>query len=456
MVAGSVCRCNRPSSAPGPRPTSKEGAAGRAANPKPNIVIILADDLGYADLGCQGCKDIPTPHTDSIAANGVRFTDGYATHPLCAPSRAGLMSGRYPHRFGFEHNPGPEQWATKEFGLPLSEKTLAERLKKAHYKTGMVGKWHIGCKEELQPNGRGFDFYYGLLGGGCPYLPRQGQVVRQILNGHVVREDEYLTDAFARESTAFIERSKDIPFFLYLAFNAVHEPLEAPKTYEGRFSHLADPKRRTYAGMLASMDDAIGRVLAKLREHNLEENTLIFFCSDNGGPTLVTTSRNDPLRGYKGAVFEGGIRVPFLAQWKGTLPAGKVYQEMVMGFDVHATALAAAGVPAPIDKPLDGVDLLPYLRAEKAGRPHDSLFWRRGRQHAARVGDWKLVYDPIDPWCGEHGILVNLAQDIGERKNLAAAQPEKLEELLAAYDAWDKQMMPAQWPEWVGGRAPAT
>jgi arylsulfatase A-like enzyme len=415
--------------------------AGAQSARKPNIVVILADDLGYADLGCQGNQDIPTPHIDSLARNGVRATNGYANHPVCSPSRAALMTGRYPHRFGFEHNSGPERFAADNFGVPLTEKTLAERLQQAGYSTGMVGKWHIGFKEGLRPHERGFDFYFGFLSGAHTYLPGKQDANPLLRNGKpVTDEKEYLTDAFGREAVQFIERSKDKPFFLYLAFNAVHAPLEATNEYEKRTAAIQDPKRRTYAGMLTAMDDAVGRVLAKLREHKLEEQTLVIFYSDNGGPTQQTTSRNDPLRGYKGQVYEGGIRVPFLLQWKGKLPSGKVYDPMVMGFDVHATALAAAGVPFPTDKPLDGVDLLPYLTGAKKQSPHETLFWRGGPQHAARVGHWKLV--------GVRGStpqLFNLKDDIGEKNDLAAKEPAKLKELETIYANWDKQMMPPQW-----------
>lgn len=416
--------------------------ADAAAKRKPNIIVILADDLGYADLGCQGSNDISTPHCDSLAKNGVRFTNGYACHPVCSPSRAGLMSGRYQHRFGFEYNSGPERYAAENFGLPRTEKTLAERLKAVGYSTGMVGKWHIGFKEGLRPHERGFDFHYGFLSGGHSYMPGKMDNDPLVLNGKTVTDEkEYLTDAFAREATAFMDRSKDKPFFLYVAFNAVHTPLEVTKAYEDRFPKITNSKRRTYAGMLAALDDAVGKILAKLREHNLEEDTLVFFCSDNGGPTQQTTSSNAPLRGYKGQLFDGGIRVPFLAQWKGKLPAGKVVNDMVMGFDVHATSLAAAGLPMPAEKPLDGVDLLPYLTGKQKKAPHDKLFWRAGNQHAVRLGDWKLVKRPeLD-----EPMLFNLSSDIGEQNDLSKTNPHKLKELQSAYDAWDKQMMPAQW-----------
>ena len=407
---------------------------------KPNIVVILADDLGYADVGVHGCRDVPTPHVDSLAHNGVRLTDGYATHPGCSPSRAGLMSGRYQHRFGFEHNSGPERYAADNFGLPRSEKSLAERLKELGYATGMVGKWHIGFKPELTPPQRGFDFYFGFLSGAHTYLPDRPDNNPLLLGSQVVEEKEYLTDAFGREAAAFIERSKEGPFFLYLAFNAVHSPLEATQQYEDRFPNVTNPKRRTYAGMLSAMDDAVGRVLGKIREHRLEQDTLVFFYSDNGGPTPQTTSRNDPLRGYKGQVLEGGIRVPFLIQWKGQLPAGKVYEQPVMAFDIHATALAAAGGEPPVDKPLDGVNLIPFLTGDRSDAPHDRLFWRAGEQWAVRMGDWKLVRPR-----GEEPQLYDLNSDVGEARDLAAKQPAKLRELQAAYDAWDQQMMAPQW-----------
>jgi arylsulfatase A-like enzyme len=351
------------------------------------------------------------------------------------------MSGRYQHRFGFEHNSGPERFAAENFGLPRSEPTLAERLKAAGYATGMVGKWHIGFKEGLRPHERGFDYHYGFLSGARSYYPDNPRENDPLIrNGQpVTTEKEYLTDALAREAVAFMDRSKNQPFFLYVAFNAVHSPMEATEQYTSRFPALSGT-RKVHAGMVAAMDDAVGRVLARVRALGQEENTLIFFYSDNGGPTPQTTASNAPLRGYKGQFYEGGIREPFLVQWKGTLPAGMIYREMVMGFDCHATALVAAGVPLPTDKPLDGVNLLPFLTGKQPGRPHDKLFWRAGQKHAARVGDWKLVKERDG-----QTQLFHLKDDIGETTDLAAKEPAKLKELESAYAAWDKQMMPAQW-----------
>jgi len=403
---------------------------------KPNIVLIFSDDQGYADMGCQGCEDIPTPHIDSIAHAGARFTDGYVTAPVCSPSRAGLLTGRYQQRFGHEHNPG----AAPEIGLPLAETTLADRLKAAGYATGMVGKWHLGMLEQQHPINRGFDEFYGFLHGGHSYLrPNEARRLDDpIRRGFdAVEEPEYLTDGFGREAVDFIGRHAEQPFFLYLAFNAVHSPLEASQKYLDRFPQVADPKRRTYAGMLSAMDDAVGAVLTKLREAEIEDDTLIFFISDNGGPTSQTTSRNDPLRGFKTDVYEGGIRVPFMMQWKGRVPEGSVCEKPVSSLDVVPTALAAAG--APVTRQLDGTDLLPFL----AGRdrvPHEQLFWRIGRRRAARSGQWKLVDNG-----GGSFELYDLPEDIGETRDLAREKPDTVADLVAAYDEWNARNVDALW-----------
>ncbi|MBI2927364.1 MAG: sulfatase [Verrucomicrobia bacterium] len=411
---------------------------------KPNLLLIVADDLGYAELGVQGGRDVPTPNIDSLAKNGVRFTSGYVSCPVCSPTRAGLMTGRYQQRFGHEFNPGPVQQASAKFGLALGEVTLPEQLKQLGYVTGMFGKWHLGFRPEFHPQKRGFNEFFGFLGGAHAYFddgtgrgPRGG-----ILRGtNGVEEKRYLTEAFAREAVAFIERNKDRPFFVYLPFNAVHAPLQAPEPYLTRFAALKDDKRRTFAAMLSAMDEAGGRVLDKLRELKLEENTLVFFISDNGGPTPNTTSRNDPLRGRKGEVFEGGIRVPFFVQWKGHLPTGKVSDLPVIALDILPTAVAAAGGKVSPAWKLDGVDLLPYLTGRKSGRPHEALFWRFGPQHAVRKGDWKLVVtrDNARPQ------LFNLAKDISESTDLAANEPKKRKELQAAYAAWNRQLAEPKW-----------
>jgi arylsulfatase A-like enzyme len=423
---------------------------------RPNIVILLADDLGYADVGCQGCKDIPTPAIDSLAKNGVRCTNGYVSGPYCSPTRAGLLTGRYQQRYGHEFNPAGGAMGA---GLPLTEATLADRLHAAGYATGLVGKWHLGTAARFHPQKRGFDEFFGFLGGAHPYFPGKGAPIYR--GTRTVEEKDYLTDAFAREAVAFIDRHKARPFFLYLAFNAVHTPMHATEARLRRFAGIANPTRRTYAAMTVAMDEAIAKVLDKLRSAGLEENTLIFFFSDNGGPTMPGTTingaRNDPLRGSKRTTLEGGIRVPFLVQWKGRLPAGTTYAHPVIQLDVFPTALAAAGVEVKRGwKKLDGVDLLPYLTGRKVGPPHEALYWRLGAQMAIRQGDWKLVrYDPVADGAprkgkkGKAGVtpsrLYHLGKDVGEKNDLAGKHPDRVKELEAVWQKWSAEMARPLW-----------
>jgi len=412
---------------------------------KPNIVLILADDLGYGELGVQGGRDIPTPHINSIAQAGVRFTQGYVSCPVCAPTRAGLMTGRYQQRFGLETNPGPEASSPPDYGLPLDQVTIAERLKSLGYATGMVGKWHLGYRQQFSPPRRGFDEFFGFLAGSDSYLPpRPGPILR---GSEQVEEKEYLTDAFAREAVAFIGKHAREPFFLYLAPNAVHMPLQAPDRYLSRFAGIQDPTRRTFAAMLAALDDTVGQVLAALRKHRLDRNTLLVFLSDNGGPTARTTSGNGPLRGFKAQVLEGGIRIPFMAQWPGHITAGQVYRQPVISLDLHATAVAAAGAPLRPEWGLDGVDLLPYLRGKRTGAPHQALFWRIRDQWAIRQGDWKLLALPSGT-----PELYHLSEDVGEAHNLADQMPDRVKELTAAWQAWSSQL---QAPRWSAARRAA-
>ncbi|MBS0208037.1 MAG: sulfatase [Planctomycetes bacterium] len=424
------------------------------ASGKPNIVVIVADDLGNRDLGVQGCTDCPTPHIDSLAAGGIRCTNGYVSGPYCSPTRAGLLTGRYQQRFGHEFNPGPPGEPGEEVkGLDLNQVTLADRLRAAGYATGMVGKWHLGATPQFHPTQRGFQEYFGFLGGALTYLPDRPKGKDNIYRGtEPVKETEYLTDAFAREAVAYIDRHAKEPFFLYLTFNAVHTPMEATDKYLARFAKIEDQRRRTYCAMLSAMDDAVGQVLGKLRTAGIEENTLIFFVSDNGGPSGANGSINLPLRGNKATTWEGGVRVPYLVQWKARLPQGKTYDQPVIQLDFLPTALAAAGsTTTPADK-LDGVDLLPYLAGEKSGAPHAALYWRFGEQMAIRKGDWKLLRAPNDGATRgglnremTSGMLVNLANDIGEEHDVASANPDKARELQAAWDAWNKDNVPAKW-----------
>jgi len=412
---------------------------------KPGIVLIVADDLGYGELGIQGCRDIPTPNIDSIARDGVRFTDGYVSCPVCSPTRAGLMTGRYQQRFGHEFNPGPAAAADDAFGLAADERTLAERLKQIGYATGIVGKWHLGYRPDSHPMERGFDEFFGFLAGAHAYLPQRRTGDGAILRGtETVQEQEYLTDAFAREAAAFIEKHRSGPFFLYLPFNAVHAPLQAIRKYSDRFADIKDEKRRTFAAMQSAMDDAVGVVLAKLREHDLERDTLVLFISDNGGPTPQTSSGNGPLRGTKGQVLEGGIRVPFMMRWPGMIRPGSVVQAPVIALDIHPTVLGAAGWRGRAEKPLDGIDLMPFLTGRARRQPHNQLFWRFGAQSAARVGNWKLVNQGAGP------AVYDLATDVHEDHDLSAERPDKLRELQAAYDRWNRQLLPPKWGRQAG------
>ncbi|MDB6136032.1 MAG: arylsulfatase family protein [Verrucomicrobiales bacterium] len=427
---------------------------------KPNILLIVADDLGYGETGFQGfTKDIPTPHLDSIARNGTRFTSGYVSGPYCSPTRAALLTGRYQQRFGHEFNPGPPETAGQSVGLPLEEKTIGDRLRAAGYTTGWFGKSHLGNTPEYHPLKRGFDTFYGFLGGAHSYLKTGGGPNAVLRGTEPVKESGYLTETFARETVDFIGTRKDQPWFVYLAFNAVHSPLETTEKYESRFAHIKDGKRRKFAALLSALDDAAGSVLTKVRELGQEENTLVFFISDNGGPTAQITSGNGPLRGFKAQTWEGGVRVPFAVQWKGHIPAGKTDPRPVIQLDILPTALAAAGLEKP--EKADGVNLLPFLTGEKTEAPHEALYWRFGRQLAVRKGDWKLVKAPegggLDGQNNAAGTatvegaqLYNLTEDIGEKNNLAVREPEKVKELSALWNQWNSGLVSPKWRPGAG------
>jgi arylsulfatase A-like enzyme len=423
-----------------------------AQTTRPNIVLIVADDMGYADVGFQGGKDIPTPNIDALAKGGVRFTNGYVTGPYCSPTRAGLMTGRYPQRFGHEFNiAGMDTHA--DAGLPVSEVTLANRLHDAGYRTAVIGKWHLGMAPQFRPRQRGFDEFFGFLTGGHTYV---AQVERNpvIDNDSIASRVTYLTDDFTDRAVDFIGRNRARPFFLYLAYNAVHLPAQAPEKYLSRFPDLAEP-RRTYAAMLSAMDDGVGRVVAALREHGLDGNTLIVFFSDNGGPTTVggvNGSSNAPLRGSKRETWEGGIHVPFAMSWKGRIPAGGDYRMPIIQLDVHPTVLAAAGVAVRPEWKLDGVNLLPYLTGNNTAAPHSALYWRLGTNMAIRQGDWKLVKmsqrgfltspDSVDLSDAQ---LFDLKSDISETTNLASREPARVKTLRAAWEAWARQLAKPAW-----------
>ncbi|MFA5688268.1 MAG: sulfatase-like hydrolase/transferase [Kiritimatiellales bacterium] len=412
----------------------------------PNIVIILTDDQGYADTGFQGSSDIKTPFLDGMAKEGVRFTEAYVTYPVCGPSRAGLMTGRIPQRFGFERNPAYDR-TDPTIGLPLSENTLGDLMKSAGYRTGAVGKWHLGDHPQFHPNRRGFDYFYGFTGGGHRYFPAEYAALRKNSgsseyltplerNGEPAEETGYLTDILTREALQFIRDSKDTPFFLYLAYNAPHTPLEATEKYLSRHQDIQDKNRRTYAAMLSAVDDGVGEILSLLDELNLKQNTLIFFLSDNGG-AWNNGSNNQPLRGGKSSLYDGGVRVPFLMSWPGVLPENKVYELPVSSLDIAATMVAAAGAAPSADRPLDGVNLVPYVAGKNNERPHRMLWWRKFDQdrYAIRYDDLKLVKT------GPAVQLMNLSNDIGEKIDLINQYPEKVDQLKALWDELEKEMI---------------
>ncbi len=413
---------------------------------KPNVLVILSDDVGWGEYGFQGGKDIPTPNIDSIARNGVRCTQGYVSGPYCSPTRAGFLTGRYQTRFGHENNTVPVL-----LGLPLTETTIADRLRAQGYATCAVGKWHLGRAPQYRPTKRGFDEFFGTLAN-TPYFHPTQFVDSRVSNDvqKIADSDFYTTEKYADRAVDWLEKSKDKPWFLYLPFNAQHAPLQAPRKYVDRFPNIKDETRREFAACMSAMDDAVGRVLEKVRAMGQEEQTLIVFFSDNGGPTRQTTSNNGPLHGFKATTWEGGVRIPFCFQWKGTLPAGKVYDHPIIQLDLLPTALAAAGVTADPSWKLDGVDLRPYFTGEKTGAPHETLYWRFGKQWAIRHGDWKLVV--ANGGSGQPE-LYNLAADIGESTNLAAKNPEKLRELQSLYDRWNAEQAPPLAPMETPGAA---
>jgi arylsulfatase A-like enzyme len=420
-------------------------SSGPTPDRKPNIVFLIADDMGYGDLGVQGDKEVRSPHIDALAASGRRFTQYYANHPECAPSRAALLTGMYQQRMGFEFNPGG---SGPNFGLPVDTPTMAERLKTRGYATALFGKWHQGYKPEHHPNARGFDEFYGFLGGTHPYTAdgvtqynatdaadaRTNRLLRQNtpvdLPGH-------LTEALGAEASRFIRDHKSDPFFLMLAFNAPHVPMQTTRGYYQRFAHIADEKRRIHLAMVEALDDQVGAVLQTLKTEGLERDTLVVFISDNGGPVHQTTSSNYPLSGGKATFWEGGIRVPAVMYWPGTIAAGGTIDAMSSGFDMTVTALTLAGaMPA---QGLDGVDLMPYLSGTSKAPIHDALYWRQGKRGAMRQGDWKLIKD------AEQWRLFDLRTDLAEQRDLAASEPQKLDQLRALWNAWSAQMKPPAW-----------
>ena len=427
------------------------GTTAMAQTAPPNIVVILADDLGYGDVGFNGCPDIPTPNIDSVATNGALCTNGYATHCHCSPSRAAIMTGRYQQRFG--HDSGPEtDNDNPRLGLPLEEVIFPQLLKPAGYICGAIGKWHLGFAPGLLPTERGFDEFFGFPGAKSKYYD-----ARLLRDKTPVTESEYLTDAFTREGVDFINRHAATgPFFLYLAYNAVHEPYDQPPdVYMQRVANIPDPARRIYAAMVVALDEGVGQVLQALEANNILDNTLIFFLSDNGAfETGFTETSNYPLRGYKLDMLEGGIRVPFAIQWAKRVPPNLVYDGVVSSMDILATSAAAAGVTLPMDRVYDGLDLTPYLSGEQIS-PKRTLFWRwlglgpdgplgaLNTIWAVRSGQLKLVVERAKD--DQPPALYNLTNDIGETVDLAAVQPQQVDLLRSRFAQWTLDTIPDLW-----------
>ncbi len=443
---------------------------------RPNVIFIVADDLGYGEPGCYG-GTVPTPNIDGLAKRGARFDSGYVTSPVCAPSRAALMTGRYGTRHGFEFLPIGVKNEEEGVGLALTERTVADELREVGYATSLVGKWHLGGTPPMHPQQRGFDEFFGFVNEGHYYVPVPWDGVttwlrrkalpdggngrwtspdgRVILTTHLhqnepaydsnnpllrssqpVDESENLTDAFTREACHFIHRHQAQPFFLYLAYNAVHSPMQASDAYLAKFASIKDIHRRIFAAMLAQLDDGVGKVMETLRSCHLEENTLVVFLSDNGGPTDELTSSNAPLRGFKGEMWEGGLRVPFVLSWPGRIAGARVIDVPVISMDATATALEVAGV-GPTKNKLDGVSLIPLLTAGQPAALHDDLFWRMGKKHALREGSWKIIRDQGAAWQ-----LYDLASDKSEAHDVAPQHLEKVQEMESTWERWSAEQAP--------------
>ena len=458
----------------GPGPTEEP------AGQPPNVVIMMADDLGWGDVGVNGGTVIQTPHIDALAAQGVLLTDGYVSAAVCSPSRAGLYTGKHQQRHGFEYNIAGRD---TDMGMSTKESTIADMMREAGYATGLIGKWHLGKQKQHHPLSRGFDEYYGMLAGSSTYIDsrtegveswpeRNAPTVRSegnaIYDGfEPVEVEEYITDVFREKAVDFIERHQDERFFLMLTPNAPHTPLQATKQYLDRYRHIEDDSARIYSAMVAAVDDYVGAVAAKLRETGLEENTLFVFLSDNGcAGYVVERCSNGPLRGNKRYYWEGGIRIPFIAKWPASLPKGIKYTEPVISLDLYATVAAAIGSDATAQ---DSVNLLPHLRGNSQDAPHEYLFWRAKPNIAVRKGHWKLwkvnksdlTFDavtdeaarrlPMQAWPqdsphGQMTLLYDLSADLGEATNVAGGHPDVVAELEAALNSWNASLGESTWP----------
>lgn len=461
---------------------------------RPNIVIILADDLGKTDISLYGGKHVETPNIDGIGKDGVTFTEGYISSPICSPSRAGLLTGRYQQRFGYEYQPhdrypknmleyfvyrnflDTREWSLtddKTFpdfedilqqGLPMEEFTLAELLEKHGYSTGIIGKWHLGAEVHCLPNKRGFQYQYGFYEAYSLYQPDTSNP--NILNQHhsdfsdkyiwkggrkgncalrcnhkVVEDSVYLTTKLAIEAANFIQKEKDKPFFLYIPFSAPHTPFQAPREYFDQFAHEPDRNKRIYYSMIKALDDAVGYILTAIEKAGIEENTIVWFLSDNGGATYTRATDNYPLKGGKFTNFEGGLNVPFMVKWPKQFKSGTIVDFPVISMDIFQTSVELAKIQLPSDRPFDGTNLIPFLSGENEEPPHKALFWRSNYNWAIRQGDWKMICDEKSG----NRALYNLRLDKYEKQNLYQSSPSIVKMLESAYQEWEKGTIPPKW-----------
>jgi len=468
-----------------------------AAERPPNIVLIVADDLGYNDISLHGNSTLKTPHIDSIGTEGIRFTRAHATAAMCSPSRAGFITGRHQQRFGFEFIIIPPAAIRRAYdgslseeeghvfpelsredmvpygkmGLPPEEVTIAEILKPKGYGTAAFGKWHLGLSGDRHPLGQGFDEFIGFDNAGAKFAKEDDPNVvnakldfdgtdrlqwialsNQLVRGRTsYTPDKYMTDVFTDEGVRYIYENKDKPFFLYLPYNAPHTPLQAPKEYYDRLTHIEDHKTRVYNAMIESMDNGIGRILEALRENDLEEDTLVVFTSDHGAASYTRIpGRNLPFRGYKSTYYQGGVVVPFLMRWPGHIDAGNVSDTPISLLDIFPTVVEAAEVSIPEDLTLDGYSLWPLIRGEQQSVLHEAIVWRSGRYRAVRSGDYTLQIDGTQ----EKSFLYNIKDDIGEETNLADELPEKVAELTEILERAEENFCDPIWPSPVYVRIP--
>jgi arylsulfatase A-like enzyme len=461
----------------------------------PNILLIVVDDLGKSEVSCYGSTTVKTPHIDQFAKEGIQFTDCYVTAPVSAPSRASLLTGRYNERYGFETQPMenypsnlpnywlgkymvgkgefvldekprfPPEWQIQKQGLLPTEINLAEFLKMRNYSTACIGKWHLGFSKDHIPNKRGFDYQYGFYGAFSLYSEKrkdpdmvnfiqdsfsakhqwktgrkETSAIRR--NDKIIKEKRYLTDAIKEEAISYMAIHKNEPFFLYVAFNAVHVPFQAPRDYYEMYDSVSDKNKRVYYAMVSALDDAIGEMMEKLKSLGLENNTIIYLVSDNGGAAYTKATDNKPYKGGKLTMFEGGVNVPFMMKWKGKLPEGMIYENPVSSMDIFMTSIKLAECELPDDRVYDGTDLMPFLKSGKTGAPHESFYWKADQIHAMRKGDWKYLQSIRDGWIE----LYNLREDRYEHIDLHNVRPEELKKLQEIFDRWNKEQLPPLWP----------